>query len=51
MTVERRYAELVNKLSASQGVTNINEGKGFGSSGQLKVSGRIFAMLVQESSS
>lgn len=47
MTAERRYAELVSKFSASQGVTSISEGKGFGSSGQLKISGRIFAMLVR----
>lgn len=48
MTPERRYAELVGKLAGRRGVTNITEGKGFGSSGQLKVGGRIFAMLVRD---
>lgn len=48
MTAQRRYAELVTKFTNRQGVTNISEGKGFGSSGQLKVGGRIFAMLVKD---
>ena len=47
MTPERKYAALVKTLSALDGVTSIAEGKGFGSSGQLKVNGRIFAMLVR----
>ena len=47
MTPETRYAELVRKFSGDAGVTHISEGKGFGSSGQLKVEGRIFAMLVR----
>jgi hypothetical protein len=47
VTPDRRFAELVGKFSGSQSVTNISAGKGFGSSGQLKVSGRIFAMLVK----
>ena len=47
MTPEARYADLVRKLASSSEVTNISEGKGFGSSGQLKVRGRIFAMLVR----
>ena len=47
MTAERRYAALVARLAALSGVTSISEGKGFGSSGQLKVKGRIFAMLVR----
>jgi hypothetical protein len=47
MTAERRYEELVSKFAGRQGITNISEGRGFGSSGQLKVSGRIFAMLVR----
>jgi hypothetical protein len=42
-----RYAVLVQKLAGLSGVTHITEGKGFGSSGQLKVHGRIFAMLVR----
>jgi hypothetical protein len=48
MTPEKRYAALVAKLTAHDGVTSITEGKGFGSSGQLKVKGRIFAMLVRD---
>lgn len=47
MTPETRYAELVKDFSGGRGVTHISEGKGFGSSGQLKVGGRIFAMLVR----
>ncbi len=47
MTAERRYAELVRKLSSGAGVTHLSEGSGFGSTGQLKVKGRIFAMLVR----
>jgi hypothetical protein len=48
MTPEARYADLVRKLSSSSGVTSVSEGKGFGSSGQLKAGGRIFAMLVRD---
>ena len=48
MTAQRRYAELVRKFADGQRVTSISEGKGFGSSGQLKVGGRIFAMLVKD---
>jgi hypothetical protein len=44
---ESRYADLVQKMAGKPGVTHITEGKGFGSSGQLKVHGRIFAMLVR----
>ena len=47
MTADAKYAELVRKLSGGKGVTHVTEGKGFGSSGQLKVRGRIFAMLVR----
>jgi TfoX/Sxy family transcriptional regulator of competence genes len=47
MTPAERYAELVEKLSGAAGVANVTEGKGFGSTGQLKVDGRIFAMLVR----
>lgn len=47
MTPERRYETLVEKLIALDGVTSLAEGKGFGSSGQLKFHGRIFAMLVR----
>jgi len=42
-----RYADLVQKLAGRSGVTHTAEGKGFGSSGQLKLRGRIFAMLVR----
>jgi len=47
MTAERRYLDLVAKFAGRQGVTDISEGKGFGSSGQLKVGDKIFAMLVR----
>jgi hypothetical protein len=48
---EARYAALVEALVGSAGVTQAAEGhnanKGFGASGQLKVYGKIFAMLVR----
>jgi TfoX/Sxy family transcriptional regulator of competence genes len=44
---ESRYADLVQQLAGRSGVTHLTEGKGFGSSGQLKVRGRIFAMSVR----
>jgi hypothetical protein len=47
MTPDERYAQLVASLRTAQGVSSVTEGKGFGSSGQLKVDGRIFAMLVR----
>lgn len=49
MSTESRYAELVDKFADVRGVTHVTEGKGFGSSGQLKVGGKIFAMLVRGS--
>ena len=48
MTPEARYADLVRAISSHAGVTQLTEGKGFGSSGQLKINGRIFAMLVRD---
>ena len=47
MSQEAKYADVVAKLKPTRGVTQVTEGKGFGSSGQLKVDGRIFAMLVR----
>jgi TfoX/Sxy family transcriptional regulator of competence genes len=43
-----RYGDLVKEFTSQKGVTSISDGKGFGSSGQLKVDGRIFAMLVRD---
>jgi len=48
MTPAQRYSELASAMKRSPGVTDLSEGKGFGSSGQLKVDGRIFAMLVRD---
>ena len=47
MKADSRYSRLVASFMAEKGVTSKTEGKGFGSSGQLKVDGRIFAMLVR----
>ena len=47
MKAENKYAALVDRMRGTAGVTHVTEGKGFGSSGQLKVEGRIFAMLVR----
>ncbi len=46
MTPDERYADLVAKFAGQRDVTSFN-GKGFGSTGQLKVGGHIFAMLVR----
>ena len=47
MTPEQRYDALVKSFAASS-AARVGEGKGFGSTGQLKVGGKIFAMLVRE---
>jgi len=46
MTPEQRYADLVATFAGRRDVTSVH-GKGFGSTGQLKVDGHIFAMLVR----
>jgi len=46
MTPEDRFAKLVDQFAGRRDVTSF-AGKGFGSTGQLKVDGRIFAMLVR----
>ena len=46
MTPEERYAQLVAKFAGRRGVTSFH-GQGFGSTGQLKFNGHIFAMLVR----
>ena len=47
MTPEQRYESLVRSFLAGSRLVRIGEGKGFGSTGQLKVYGKIFAMLVR----
>jgi hypothetical protein len=47
MTAEQRYELLVRSVLAVSPSAEVGEGKGFGSTGQLKVDGRIFAMLVR----
>jgi len=47
MTPEQRYELLVTSILAKSRSARICEGRGFGSTGQLKVRGKIFAMLVK----
>src|SRR5258708_29450660 len=47
MTPDEHYRLLAKSILATSPAARIGEGKGFGSSGQLKVEGKIFAMLVR----
>jgi len=47
MTPEQRYESLVRSILNSSRSAGVGEGRGFGSTGQLKVAGKIFAMLVR----
>ena len=46
MTPEKRYESLVSSVLVGSRLAHVGEGKGFGSAGQLKLNGKIFAMLV-----
>jgi hypothetical protein len=48
VTPENRYESLVKSILAGSRSARVGEGKGFGSRGQLKVDGKIFAMLVRD---
>lgn len=48
VTPEQRYDSLVRSILASSPSARIGEGKGFGSTGQLKADGKIFCMLVRD---
>jgi hypothetical protein len=47
MSAESKYAGLVEEFGRRPMVTHVADGGGFGSRGQLKIAGRIFAMLVR----
>lgn len=48
MTPAQRYESLAKAILFSSPSAQIGEGKGFGSTGQLKVDGKIFCMLVRD---
>jgi TfoX/Sxy family transcriptional regulator of competence genes len=47
VTPRKRYESLVSSMLVESRLARVGEGKGFGSTGQLKVDGKIFAMLVK----
>ena len=47
MTPEKQYQSLVRAILAGSRSAQLSEGKGFGSTRQLKVEGKVFATLVK----